>query len=299
MACVAAAAQTPPPEVTFRADSSLALLGFHVMKNGAFVDDLRPEEIEVREQGNPRPVAVFEGGMHFARNIPVELMLLFDASGSIRNSGLLNPQVFDAEVLAQHPQVSVSVYAFTHEWNLLTTPTRDIAVLNRAAAEVLEMPPGGTRLYEAVVQTVAEASARAGRATRALVIFSDSIAPREREAEAIRSAHDAGVTVYPVVLGAPPPPRLTASVPHPLEVTVADFVRLGSATGGREFRAVVPGPAVFDQVLDWILHQIGAEYVAGIYPEWKGGDPVRLEVTLRDRSRGELVGGSRVLGKPR
>ena len=196
-----------PPEYTFRAQSNLALISFHVVKDGSSVGDLRPDEIEIREEGAPVRVAVFEGGRYHARTIPLELMLLFDTSGSIRNSGLLNPRVFDKDLLALHPQVTISVSGFTHEWTAYAAPTRDLDALNRAAAAVMDSPPGGTRLYEAVIRTVREAASRGGLVTRALVIFSDSVAPRDAEAEAIRSARDAGIAVYPVILGGPPSPE--------------------------------------------------------------------------------------------
>ena len=41
----------------FRADSRLVLVGFHAVRGDEFVRDLRPEDIVIREDGEPRPVA--------------------------------------------------------------------------------------------------------------------------------------------------------------------------------------------------------------------------------------------------
>jgi hypothetical protein len=278
--------------VTFRADANLALLRFEVLRDGAYVDDLRSEEIEVRENGAPQKVAVFEGGRNSGRTVPLELMLLFDCSESIHTAGLLNARVFETGLFRKYPQVSVSVYGFTHTWQKYAAATREIETLNGAAREVMEAAPGGTRLYEAVILTARDAGARSAEVTRRLVVFSDSVAPRDAARLAVLAARDAGVAVYPVILGKTPE-GLTSAAGNPFDRTVREFTRLGEETGGHTFRRDAANPAVLADILEWILRQLNAEYVAGIYA--RPGGESRLEVVLRDAARGQVRGGSRVL----
>src|SRR5438270_10784046 len=85
-------AQTP---ATFRVDTKLALVRFQVSpKRGEFVTDLRAEDIEIREDGVPQEIALFEGGRFYPRRTPVEVALLFDCSLSVQEAGKLNANVF-------------------------------------------------------------------------------------------------------------------------------------------------------------------------------------------------------------
>ena len=288
----AAGAQQQPP--VFRADADLALVRFHVIKDGDYVDDLDPAEIQILEDGVPRRVAVFEGGRSFARRIPLELALLFDSSGSVQNAGLLNARVFDPALFRLYPEVRLSVYGFTHERRKYAPRSRDIGVLNRAAEELMASPPGITRLYEAAIRTLRD-SAAGSTGTRAVAIFSDSIAPPDAEAEAIRLAREDGVALYPVILGTPPARPSIGRMLDPIEKTRRDFARLAGATGGHTFYRGAANPALLGEILDWIVRQLRSEYVAGFYPEPGRAGPRRMEVVLRDTRRGEVLGGERLL----
>src|SRR5579862_9997365 len=57
----AAAAQEPPPAPSFKAGVELVRLDVRVTDaDGRPVDDLRQDEVLVREQGEPRPVLLFQ-----------------------------------------------------------------------------------------------------------------------------------------------------------------------------------------------------------------------------------------------
>lgn len=76
-----------PPEsagATFRVNSELALVAFRITPNRQMpISDLRPDDIEIREDGVPQKIAVFEGGRLNPRTVPVEMTLLFDCSSSV------------------------------------------------------------------------------------------------------------------------------------------------------------------------------------------------------------------------
>jgi hypothetical protein len=47
-------------------------------KKGQPATDLNPADIEIRKDGVPQPVVLFEGGRSRARTLPVHVNLLFD-----------------------------------------------------------------------------------------------------------------------------------------------------------------------------------------------------------------------------
>jgi VWFA-related protein len=281
--------------VTFRADSQLVLTGFHATRGEEFIRDLRPEEIVILEDGEPQPVATFEGGTLFRRTLPMRVVLLFDCSNSVRAAGLLNPKVFEPALLAGYPQVSVGIYGFTHVTRPLVEPTRRMDLLEAAVEEILHFPAGLTRIYEAVLETVARLTADRTPATRAIVILSDSMAPADAQPEAIRAARDNDIALYPVVLARNPKDLFAApSRLNPFEKTVRTFAALAAPTGGRVFRPKWSQKSVLPQILDALLEQVGAEYVAGYYASPERGPGVRrVEVKLRSPERGEIRGGER------
>src|SRR5204862_5551332 len=74
----------------FRSDTTLALVRFHVVRKKFYVDDFKPEDILLLEDGEPRQITLLEGGRIKQRTVPVEMILLFDTSGSGVVVGLLN-----------------------------------------------------------------------------------------------------------------------------------------------------------------------------------------------------------------
>jgi hypothetical protein len=98
LATLPLAAQDPP---VFPTDTSLALVRFQVVHNNSYELDLKPEDVQLLEDGKPRPFTVFENGRSISRTTPVDLALLFDI-----NAGLLNPLVFKTTILDGLPNGS-------------------------------------------------------------------------------------------------------------------------------------------------------------------------------------------------
>ena len=115
-------AQAP---ATFRVDTRLALVRFQVSPTrGQFITDLRAEDIEIREDGVPQEIALFEGGRFYPRRLPVEIALLFDCSRSVQEAGKLNPHVIPRGLLDEYDNASLAIYAFSDKLVRLTALTR-------------------------------------------------------------------------------------------------------------------------------------------------------------------------------
>ena len=77
-------------EPLFRSDTTLATVAFHVVRDKHYVDDLKIEDLVLLEDGVPRKITFFEGGRGKQRTTAVDLVLLFDVSGSVVDNGLLD-----------------------------------------------------------------------------------------------------------------------------------------------------------------------------------------------------------------
>lgn len=81
------------------------------------------------------------------------------------------------------------------------------------------------------------------------------------------------------------------------EAQMAEFAAMGEATGGRSFDPKTVNSAVIRALLQSIVAQVQAEYVAGYYPASldKPAAPRQVQVTLLDKKTGKLYGGHRLV----
>src|ERR1035438_10745328 len=70
-------------EPVFRASTTLATVSFHVVRDKHYVEDLKPQDLVLLEDGTPRNITFFEGGRSKQRTTAVDIALLFDISGSV------------------------------------------------------------------------------------------------------------------------------------------------------------------------------------------------------------------------
>jgi VWFA-related protein len=228
-------AQQPP---VFHSDTSLALIRFQVVHDNTYVLNLKPEDIQLLEDGKPQKFTVFESGQTGRRNL-VDLVLLFDISGSVLGARLLDPLVFKTSVLDGLPNVRLAVYGFSDDLRRYCRPTRDLPELEaafralgqRAPGEtmVLEPPPKrsvkkpGTWIYESVIAAARDVTpkpdvhstvafsdptpsndqALPSLSSAMMLVFSDGLANGSSAApeDASAVAQELGITVYPAVLG--------------------------------------------------------------------------------------------------
>jgi VWFA-related protein len=311
--------QEEQPNLVIRTETNLALVRFHLAQQGRFSDRLRPEDIQLLEDGKPQKLALFEGP-RTGHKTPVEILLLFDVSLSVMNNDLLNPFTIKETLvdgLGNH--VSVAVYAFGGKWKRFTTPTRDFPTLRKAVEEAFDFTNAGTPLYESIIRTARDAVESGSNATRLMVIFSDGFATTKMPPqEAAKAALSYDIPLYPVVLGhqrvvqqamggggggpfgaaAPNPNAIHRQmIAHDKEQQMLEFAELGEMTGGRSFDPPVVNPVIVREVLQWVATQVQFQYVAGYYvpPSSQDKRPHKVEVKLLDKKLGKLRGGSRAV----
>ncbi len=300
---------------TFRTETELALVRFQVKpKRGQVVSEIRKEDIEIVEDRVPQKIALLEGGRFAPRTVPLEISLLFDASGSVRAAGTLNPHVFQENLLDEYPNASIAIFGFSEHLVRLTGPTRHAEVLKKAMDAVMTIPPGGTPLFRSITETIRWPGQRPG-ATRMLVVFSDgeSWASDDHSfvGRAIQAAQECGVAIYPVRLHAAmrgsaapsaamsnrdpntPPPAWYPSATT--EMSIRRFEELARDTGGEELGTFSAGD-VLPRILQAIARNIQLDYVAGYHPASTAEQKRRnIEVVLKSKTVGTLVGGKRII----
>jgi VWFA-related protein len=318
LCAVTAIAQAPPPAAPPAASNPL-LVRFQMQpKKGQPATDLVPADIEIREDGVPQPIVLFEGGR--TRTLPVHVDLLFDCERSALAGVPLEPELLQENLLNAHQNVAIGIYGFSGAPVRLTAPTRDPAWLKKAL-DAAVFPRAATTFLFDHIQTVVLDAATAGPAIRMLVVFSSALpglgggphsSERELFAPTVRIAQESGVTVYPVLLKLPfgsqasdsnttsastrgGSSRNTMTEYSPDQSilrSVGDFKNLGSATGGHSSEAL-SNTNFLPAVLKSISKLIQDDYVAGFNPSSTGGGKRhKVEVVLRDKNRGKLVGGS-------
>jgi VWFA-related protein len=281
---------------TFRSETSLAVVRFQLRPNkGQPIPHLRPEDIEVREDGMARKIAVFEGGPASPRTVPVEISLLFDCSASVERIAALSPHIFRENLLDEFPNVSIAVYGFSDNLARLSRPTRDAAVLKKAMDLVAAIPQRDTPLFGSIADMVRDAASTGANVTRMAVVFSDgeSTTPGDesRVGEATRVAEESGTAIFPVMLNK----SAAAGSSMDSAESVHEFMSLAQETGGKGFQGFM-GTDVLPQILKALAGEIRSDYMAGFYAR-VSGEPKRhrIEVVLRSKEQGRLYGGSRVL----
>jgi VWFA-related protein len=299
----------PQSAVTFRADTKLAMVRFQVSpQRGQFVTDLRPEDVEIREDGKPQTIAVFEGGESYRPSVPLEITLLFDCSGSVRLSNSLQPHVFETNLLDKYANVKIAVYAFSNSLTRIISPTRSGPDLEAAMDAVLKEEAGNTPLFLVICETARQAAASGGDAVRMMVIFSDGLAnsPDLGHYEAaVGAAQELGIALYPVMLGTEDrnvplaPTAVPIPVPRPSDYSSLArkrFLSLAEHTGGRRFE-FFGSKNVLATVLRDIAEHIRYDYVVGFYPSASDGTGKQhtVEVSLRSKDKGQIIGGKRVV----
>jgi VWFA-related protein len=293
-------------DVVFRSDSTLALTHFHVLKNDLYVTDLKVEDVVLLEDGVPRKFTVFENSS-YKRTLPVEIALLFDFSGSVVQNGLYDPVALKEGLFDELDNVRIAIYGFDNKLFRYCDPTSDIDSLSKAflSLQIVNGPrqeiayvlpgnkhltPHGTSIYASVLQTSREMSRTRDNSTWLMLTFSDGLDTTRMHAKDIAEViRERQITVYPVALG-------HRRVPPNDEFHVLEYARLGELTGGRSYDVEFMDRTVMKQILEGLVWSVRTEYIVGFSPECSNtpGRP-ELEVRLRDRSLGQVVGGKRTL----
>src|SRR5438270_7739415 len=138
---------------------------------------LRQEGVVLLEDGRPRPVTLFLDSARESK--PVDVILLFDESSSVLDSGLLNPLLFRQILLNQIPNSRIAVYSFKSSLNQFLEPSADFDKLSRAfqALQSGSTPAKtirkGLSLYEAIAAAAEDSRNGHGAVARTMIVFAE------------------------------------------------------------------------------------------------------------------------------
>src|SRR6266511_1786736 len=267
-------AQGRPPVLTIRLDTDLVVIDVTATdKSGAYVRDLRPEEVQVFEDGQERKINFFAVIDEAALSRPLAVVFALDISGSLRPDEMttLRQAAMKFTELMKGDSVFAAL-SFNHKINIVQdfTPSQEKIV---RAFEKMNRFEGSTRIYDALDRAVTMLNrsaprTRNGRPVRrvAVVITDgfDSASIIDRR-EVIRRANDAGVTIYSVPL---PSFALSPSDATTRVITPLDASRIVSATGGQDFSADARD---FTPIFKALAKEIRASYALAYYPDNRDG----------------------------
>jgi VWFA-related protein len=274
-------AQSPRPALTIRMDTDLVVIDVTATdKTGAFVRDLRLEEIQVFEDGRERNINFFAMNDEAALSRPLAVVFALDLSGSLRLDEMTTLR--HAAMKFTELMKGDSVFAaltFNHKVKITQDFTPDPAKIARAF-ERMDRFEGSTRIYDALDRAVTMLNrsaprTRNGRPVRRVVVVItdgfDSASIIDRR-ELIRRANDAGVTIYSVTL---PSFALSPADPSTRVITPLDASRIVDATGGQDFPA---NARDFTPIFKALAEEIRASYALAYYPDNRDGKRHELRV---------------------
>ena len=200
--------QDEGPGLVIRTESNLVVVPLHVYEKKSSVNGLGREAFELFEDGVPQNIAFVEGPPAEGesadeRAVPTEIIFLIDFSYSVMSPGLLDFNTIRSAMLeGLRKDVQISIYGFANKLKIFTGPTRDLPTLQKALDQSFASEAGGSRVYEAIMQTARHAANRGGNVSRMMVVFSDGLSTTNLDPElVVRSANAFGIPLYPVVLG--------------------------------------------------------------------------------------------------
>jgi Ca-activated chloride channel family protein len=252
-------------------------------KSGRLVPTLTREDFEVRDNGKPQTLTVFDNTPQ-----PIRLIVMVDISGSMtRNVPLLRAA---ATALVQNlgPNDLAKLGTFGEEIRIGPTFTRDARELLASFPTMVE-PNQPTPLWRGVDQAMTELGTSEGR--RVVLVMSDSkdSGPFGKWGSKIIMQPDVsdranredvmvyGIGVRSAIQGGVgnPMDMLTSSLPDPGLGKVAE----DSGGGYFELRPRMDLGQVFKQVMDELHHQ----YLLGFRPPARDGKDHKIEVKVAQK----------------
>ncbi len=309
---LAAQAQTPdkPRDIpTFGVSTELVYLRFHVEKKGGYLDNLKPEQIRVLEDGKPQEVALLETPSIRERTIPAEVTLALDVSSSVMEPKLIDEAlVKDVFFASLHESAKVGLCAFGGELRCFVPPTREVEKLMRGFQEAMrfgwEMRREGTRLYASVAD-MCKNEANAAKTQRAIIIFSDGIDNRDgKVGEAVKAAAESDIRVYAIKVSQAFQEGRGMAVGGGIgqgnralyDYKKFDLDKLAGETGGKTYEPGTLDKKSLSAILRNIATEITMENVVGYRPAGAAtGQRHKVRVELVDKSLGSIKDGERTL----
>lgn len=240
--------------VLFKSDVRLV----HVMATvrdgaGRLLGNLRKEDFQITERGEPQRIAVFQR----ESDLSLSIALLMDASLSTAKELAFETASavgFLDSVLG--PSDRAAVYRFARDVQELTRYSANLKFLEKAIRGI--RPSGGTSLYDALYLAARELQKREGR--KAIVVITDGgdTTSRRRFHEALHAVHLADATLYSIaVIPIIGESGRNTGGEHAL-------ISLSQATGGAFYSQY--SATDLDTAFARIEEELRTQYVLGYYP---------------------------------
>jgi len=287
-AVVLSAAQEP----VFRSSSDVVRVFTTVTdKDGRLVTTLTKEAFEVRDEGKPQPIALFDNTPQ-----PVRLIEMLDVSGSMTGNLMLLRAASDALFARLRPDDVARVGSFGREVVIGPEFTKNIEELRRAVPRSID-PDAPTPLWRAIDTAMDAFNDKSEVSARPVIlVLSDGkdsgpiswTTHVASQAEVIDRARKENVMIYAVAMrsrtGRPMPPvygprdmqaLLAADLPDP------GLARVAEETGGGyiEIRLGEDLGSAFASVAD----ELHSQYLLGFAPSKRDGKTHEIEVRVSVR----------------
>jgi Ca-activated chloride channel homolog len=257
--------------------------------DGRLVSTLAQDQFEIRDEGKPQPITLFDNSPQ-----PIRLIVMLDVSGSMEgNLSLLRAaaeQLFRRLVAEDRARVGT----FGHDITISSAFSRDVDELRTALPQDIA-PDAPTPLWRALDEALS-AFGREEEARRVILVLSDGkdsgpLGFRQRfvsQAEVIDRARNDDVMIYAIGMRSrgtrPMQPgigpgglqaMLTADLPDP------GLARVAQETGGgyAEIRLGQDLGAAFARVAD----ELHSQYLIGFAPPKRDGKVHEIEVRVSQR----------------
>jgi Ca-activated chloride channel homolog len=272
--CCESPAQEQTPNV-IHVDVGLVLLDATVKtKTGQILGDLKKEDFEVREDGVPQKIDIFNRD-----ELPLSVALVLDLSDSI--GPFLGPlrEAANVALSALKPEDEVALFTFSTEAELRTPFTKDKAEI---ANEIKAFKVGGaTNINDGIFVAAKYLLNTPPRGRRVIILISDDVgtdAGGQGTSDIVTEAIASDAVLYNLKIpGYNPPGTLFAAGMIPGLVNIRKVV---DQTGGEIFD--VPDVAHLDSVFRALIERIKTRYTIGYYTNANGanGKPHKLDVRL-------------------
>jgi VWFA-related protein len=274
-------AQPPPPRPVFDSQLNLVYVTVTVVDPaGRVVSDLPASAFEVREDGKPRPIAVFSHPGD--EGLDLDVALVFDTSGSM-TAELRSAQRAALAVLEKVPKLRRrTVISFDTDIRFWKPEADPMALLSEVMAA---RPPYGASVIRSAVKAGIDEIVRAGAARGVLILLSDGVdfGSPVSQTQLFRTIESANVGIYPIPFVTSAWASGQGALPTtPDSLAARSFLtRLADASGGL---VLVPAGHGLAGALDRLLEELALQYVVG-FASASGtpGRSHRLEVRVSDR----------------
>jgi Ca-activated chloride channel homolog len=259
-------------------------------REGRLVTTLMQDDFEIRDDGKPQPITLFDNSPQ-----PIRLIVMLDVSGSMVGNLPLLRAAAEQLVSRLRPDDRARLGSFGQTVTLSPSFTRDPAELRAALPDAIS-PDAPTPLWRAIDEAL-DAFRGQGDERRVILVLSDGkdsgpIGFRQQrfvsQAEVIDRARDEDVMIYAIAMRSRPsrssPPglgqgglqaALMADLPDP------GLARVAEDTGGGylEIRAGQDLSVAFASVAD----ELHSQYLIGFAPPRRDGKEHDIDVRVAER----------------